>query len=48
MKNLGWLSADMQVRIDPPPIPLFEAKMDDDCTTHKINIKIRKKIIIGI
>ena len=42
MKNVGiWISADMQARIEPPPIPLINFDVDDDCTTHTIKVKMR-------
>ena len=40
MKNLGWLSADMQARIDPPPIPLLKVEVGGDRTTHIIKVNM--------
>ena len=43
MNNVGiWISADMQARIDPPPIPLIKLEVDDDRTTHIIKVKMRR------
>ena len=41
MKNVGWLSSDMQARIDTPTILLMKLGVDDVCTTHIIKVKIR-------
>ena len=40
MKNVGWLSPDMQARINPPPIPIMKLEVDDDRTTHIMKVKI--------
>ena len=40
MKNVGWLSSDMQACIDPPPILLIKLGVDYDRTTHIIKIRI--------
>ena len=42
MKNVGWISADMQARIEPLPIPLIKLEVDDYCTTHIIKVKMRR------
>ena len=42
MKNVGWLSSDMQAHIDPPPIPLSKVEVDDDCTTHIIKVNMQR------
>ena len=43
--NLGnhrWLNADIQARIDPPPIPLIKATNGKTEETDSINIKIHQ------
>ena len=43
MNNMGiWLSADMQARIEPPPITLIKLEVDDDRTTNIIKVKMRR------
>ena len=42
MKNVGWLSDDMQANIDHPPIPLIKFELDGDRTTHIIKVKMRR------
>ena len=43
MNNVGiWLSADMQARIEPPPITLIKLEVDDDRTTNIIKVKMRR------
>ena len=42
MKNVGGLSADMQVHTKSPPIPLTKLEVDDDRTTHIINVNMRR------
>ena len=42
MKNAGWLSADMQAHIEPPPIPIIKLEVNDYRTTHIIKVKMRR------
>ena len=42
MKNVGWISSDVQARIDPPPIPLINLEVDDDCTTNIIKVNMQR------
>ena len=42
MKNIGWLSDDMQAHIEPPPIPLIKVEVHDDRTAHIIKVKMRR------
>ena len=42
MNNVGWLSTDMQARIDPLPIPLIKVEVDYYFTTHIIKVKIHR------
>ena len=42
MKNVGWLSTDIQARIETPPIPIINLEVDDDCTTQIIKIKMQR------
>ena len=43
MKNVvTWLSADIQARIKPPPIPIIKLEVDDERTTNIIKVKMRR------
>ena len=42
MKNVGWLSSDMQASIELPPIPIFKLEVYDDCTTYIIKVNVRR------
>ena len=44
MKNVGWISADMQSRIKPLPISLIMLEVNDDSTTHTIKVEMQKNI----
>ena len=37
----SWLSADVQARIEPPPIPLIKVELEEERTSKIIRVKIR-------
>ena len=47
MNNVGWISADMQVSIKPPPIPLIKVGLYDDLTTHIIKVNMQRNPLLA-
>ena len=40
MKNGTWLSTDVQSQIEPPPIPLIKAELEEQKATNIIKVNI--------
>ena len=43
MKNVQWISADVQAHIQLPPIPLIKVETEELNATHIIKIKVQRK-----
>ena len=41
-QHSNWLSADVQARIEPPPIPLIKVGIEEERASYMINVKIRR------
>ena len=41
MKNVPWISADVQACIEPPLIPLIKVELEELHATHTIKVKVQ-------
>ena len=47
VQHTNWISADVQARIDTPPIPLINVELEEERASNIIKAKLRKPLALA-